>query len=204
MRPSGPPTRVKAREMTIELMVRDSAGRSAVDLVDGFVDALFHGPVDAEPVRPVPPAAMPRTAAGQRAVARRRARVTADRRPPSGVLPSGVGRSAVVTAERGDRLQDRSFTLGRWPRLLCTLTALAAAVLMVLSALPALSGASSPGVAAVTEVTVGAGDSLWSIAQQADPGADPRTAVQRIRTLNGLQSDAVSEGVVLKVPGGHR
>lgn len=78
---------------------------------------------------------------------------------------------------------------------------LAAAVLVVLSA---LSGASSSGVPALTEMTVGAGDSLWSIAQQADPGADPRTAVQRIRTLNGLRSDVVSEGVVLKVPGGHR
>ena len=175
--------------MTIELMVRNSADPSTPDLAD------------AEPVRPISPAGTPRTAAGQRAVARRRARVPADRRPPSGVLPSGVGRVASVTADRGDRWQERSFSLGRWPRLLCTLTMLAAAVLVVL---PALSGASSSGVPALTEMTVGAGDSLWSIAQQADPGADPRTEVQRIRTLNGLRSDVVSEGVVLKVPGGHR
>jgi len=178
--------------MTIELIVRNSADPSAPDLAD------------AEPVRPIAPAGMPRTAAGQWAVARRRARGPADRRPPSGLLPSGVGRVAVVTADRGDRWQERSFSLGRWPRLLCTLTMLAAAVLVVLPALSALSGASASGVPALTEMTVGAGDSLWSIAQQADPGADPRTEVQRIRTLNGLRSDVVSEGVVLKVPGGHR
>jgi LysM repeat protein len=135
-----------------------------------------------------------RTAAGVRAMRRRRARLAADRRPPSGVLPSGTRRSAVVTADCGDEVADRSYPVPRWMRLACTLCFAATAVLVAVVLL------SSGGSQVVGPVVVQQGDTLWSVAQRADPGADTRDVVARIKQLNGLQGDAVGAGVVLQVP----
>lgn len=140
------------------------------------------------------PEVAPRTAAGAKAMRRRRTRMAADRRPPSGVLPSGLGRSAVVTADRGEEVADRVQPIGRWIRLACTLCFTATAVLVAVVLL------SAGGARVVGPVVVQPGDTLWSVAQRADPGADPRAVVDSIRELNGLQSDSVGVGVVLQVP----
>jgi LysM repeat protein len=54
----------------------------------------------------------------------------------------------------------------------------------------------------LTQVIVGPGQSLWSVAENADPGADTRAVIQQIIELNGLTSDDVFAGQRLWVPRG--
>jgi LysM domain len=54
----------------------------------------------------------------------------------------------------------------------------------------------------LTQVTVRPGQSLWSVAENADPGADTRAVVQQIVELNGLTGDVVFAGQRLRVPRG--
>jgi hypothetical protein len=48
-------------------------------------------------------------------------------------------------------------------------------------------------------VVVQAGDSLWSIAERAMPGEDPRDAVAKIESLNRLTSAQVDVGQQLRI-----
>ncbi len=49
--------------------------------------------------------------------------------------------------------------------------------------------------------TIHAGDTLWSIATQVAPDADPRAVALQLQVLNGLQSgDVLQPGQVLQVP----
>lgn len=67
----------------------------------------------------------------------------------------------------------------------------------------AIAGASSqPQAAPVTQsIVVQAGDTLWRVASQLDPQADPRALVDRIAELNGLDSRAALQpGQTLVVP----
>jgi len=48
-------------------------------------------------------------------------------------------------------------------------------------------------------VTVQPGDTLWSIAQRAEPKADPRLVVDQLRKANHLNSVVLSPGQTLKV-----
>lgn len=82
-------------------------------------------------------------------------------------------------------------------------------VLVVMPALLALSGALlavGPGVAEAAPhvvprtVVVGAGESLWTIAERVAPGTDPRTTIAGIERVNGLRSAQVDAGVVLRLP----
>ncbi|MFG6474785.1 LysM peptidoglycan-binding domain-containing protein [Microbacterium sp. P06] len=54
--------------------------------------------------------------------------------------------------------------------------------------------------ATFSEVTVMAGDSLWGIAQEVAPSADPRDVVDAIVRLNALDGVAVSAGQRLAIP----
>jgi hypothetical protein len=54
----------------------------------------------------------------------------------------------------------------------------------------------------LTQVTVRPGQSLWSVAENADPGADTRAVIQQIVELNGLTGDVVVAGQRLWVPRG--
>jgi LysM repeat protein len=139
-------------------------------------------------------AATPRTAAGERALHRRRARLSADRRPPSGVLPSTGRTAAVVRADRGDAVRDVQFAMGRVTRLLCTVVLISATVLIGAALVR------PTGTEVVREVTVEQGDTLWSIAQRVAPDADPRVEAEQIRRLNDLDADPLTVGIVLKVP----
>ncbi|MFB4301889.1 LysM peptidoglycan-binding domain-containing protein [Actinomadura sp. NTSP31] len=54
----------------------------------------------------------------------------------------------------------------------------------------------------VRSTVVEPGDTLWRIATDCDPGADPRVTVQRIIDLNGLGGDpTVQPGQQLVLPG---
>jgi LysM domain len=81
-------------------------------------------------------------------------------------------------------------------RLLAALAAVACAVALVLGyAAPSSSGASHP-----RSHHVRAGETLWSIALHAYPGADPRDAVYRIEQANGLHTADIAAGRVLMLP----
>ena len=54
----------------------------------------------------------------------------------------------------------------------------------------------------LTQVTVRPGQSLWSVAESADPGADTRVVIQQIVELNGLTGAVVFAGQRLWVPHG--
>ena len=52
----------------------------------------------------------------------------------------------------------------------------------------------------LTQVTVRPGQSLWSVAEAADPNADTRLVIQQIINLNGLTEDTIVAGQQLWVP----
>jgi LysM domain len=54
----------------------------------------------------------------------------------------------------------------------------------------------------LTQVTVRPGQSLWSVAENADPDADTRIVIQQIVQLNGLTGDTIFAGQLLWVPRG--
>jgi LysM domain len=54
----------------------------------------------------------------------------------------------------------------------------------------------------LTQVVVRPGQSLWSVAENADPNADPQSVMQQIIELNGLTSDVIQAGQELWVPRG--
>jgi LysM repeat protein len=54
----------------------------------------------------------------------------------------------------------------------------------------------------LAQVVVRPGQSLWSIAESTDPGADTRQVIQQIAELNGLTNNAVVTGQRLWVPRG--
>jgi hypothetical protein len=64
---------------------------------------------------------------------------------------------------------------------------------------PVSSRAAQQGLA---QVTVHPGQSLWSVAESADPAADTRVVIQQIIELNGLTGNAVFAGQRLWVPRG--
>lgn len=53
---------------------------------------------------------------------------------------------------------------------------------------------------AVEMVTVSAGDTLWGIATDVAPEADPRATIAHIAELNALDGEMVQAGQQLKVP----
>ena len=54
----------------------------------------------------------------------------------------------------------------------------------------------------LVQVVVGPGQSLWSVAESADPGQDTRAVIQQIIDLNSLTGDTVVAGQQLWVPRG--
>jgi LysM repeat protein len=63
------------------------------------------------------------------------------------------------------------------------------------------SGPASPrGLVAKVEVLPG--QSLWSVAEEYDPNADPRVTIHDIQQLNSMSGDQVQAGEVLWVPRG--
>jgi LysM domain len=62
---------------------------------------------------------------------------------------------------------------------------------------------SSPGTGqSLAQVTVRPGQSLWSVAEAADPNADTRVVIQQVVELNGLTGNVVFAGQRLWVPRG--
>jgi Tfp pilus assembly protein FimV len=105
-----------------------------------------------------------------------------------------------ITAPRATRL--RLTVRGR--RILAALAALPAVVALSLAVISGGSALASrdTGMASgsFATFTVSAGDSLWSVAEQVAPGADPRDVVDAIVRLNALDGVTVSAGQQLSIP----
>ena len=85
------------------------------------------------------------------------------------------------------------------------LTFLAATPLVIAALVFALNGgianASLEGSSASFEyVTVGAGETLWQVAEQLAPNADPRDVIAQIEQVNQLDSADVFAGQQLAIP----
>lgn len=83
------------------------------------------------------------------------------------------------------------------------LLALAATPLVIAALVMALNGGMATATdssAPVQYVTVQSGQSLWSLAQQIAPHADPRDVVADIASYNGLADSSVQVGERLAVP----
>ena len=74
--------------------------------------------------------------------------------------------------------------------------------LIVAGAAQAISHSAAPGTAGsgLAQVAVRPGQSLWSVAESADPDADTRLVIQQIIQLNALTGDTVFAGQRLWVP----
>lgn len=96
----------------------------------------------------------------------------------------------------------RLTTRGR--RVLTTLAAVPAVIAVVVAVLSGGAALASREAGApegsFQTVTVSAGESLWSIAQEVAPDADPRDVVASISRLNGLSDGVVPAGARLFIP----
>lgn len=92
----------------------------------------------------------------------------------------------------------------RGRRILAALAALPAVVALSLAVIGGGSALASREAGAPSgsfaTLTVAAGDSLWSIAEQVAPGADPRDVVDAIVRLNALDGVTLSAGQQLSIP----
>lgn len=84
----------------------------------------------------------------------------------------------------------------------------AVVLLIGVASLAAATAAKAAGRAArpasgghqIVKVMVRPGQTLWSIAGEQDPGADPRAVIAQISQLNSLPGFGVTPGQVLWVP----
>jgi LysM repeat protein len=91
----------------------------------------------------------------------------------------------------------------RGRRLLAALAALPLAVGIGFAAISggsALASGESAATAAFDTVTVMPGDTLWAIAEDVAPTADPRTVISEIQKLNALSSGSLQVGQQLSIP----
>jgi LysM repeat protein len=82
--------------------------------------------------------------------------------------------------------------------------ALAAAPLVAGLVLASVTSTASAGSENATvsfaTVTVGSGESLWSIAERIAPQSDPREVIGDLQRFNGLEDSSVLPGQTLAIP----
>jgi hypothetical protein len=115
--------------------------------------------------------------------------------------PAGSARPAAVTASAPIRLTQR----GR--AVVAVLVVIIATVAVTVASLAAAGGAQASnhgrpgaGYAGLRQIVVQPGQTLWSIAAQAEPSADPRLVVAEIMTANAMTSTVIEAGQLLWVP----
>jgi hypothetical protein len=149
------------------------------------------------PELPELPAVLPQDTARSRAAVRWIA--AADSPVPSHAPRSGPARGQPANAPL--RLTRR----GRVVVVVAAALVLAALSLVIAGAAQATNSTNYPGPArapqqSLAQVTVLPGQSLWSVAESADPGTDTRVVVQQIIELNRLTGNVVFAGQRLRVP----
>jgi LysM repeat protein len=155
------------------------------------------------PARPGAAAVLPQDSAANRAAARW-----------TGSYQTGPGHAGQrLTGRRqttrpvagGDQAASAPLRLTRRGRVVVAVAAvllLTALSLVVAGSALATNHAapSRAGEQHLTQVTVRPGQSLWSVAEAADPDADTRLVIQQIIKLNGLTGDTIVAGQQLWVP----
>ncbi len=127
---------------------------------------------------------------------------------PAVALPSGSGvRPRRLGAPSAPSAPSASLRLTRRGRVVVAAVAallVTAIFLLAAAAAQATSHAASPRAARqnIVPVVVRPGQSLWSVAENADPDQDTRAVIQQIIELNALNSDVVVAGQQLWVPRG--
>jgi|SRR5215469_13233910 len=121
---------------------------------------------------------------------------------PSAVIPPRPMRARMqASAPQPVRLTRRGRVV-----VATTVVAVIAAVALIIG-LAAAGGAQatshgqpSGGYQGMHQIVVRPGQTLWSIASTAEPGADPRDVVQQIMTANAMSGTTISAGQLLWVP----
>jgi hypothetical protein len=158
------------------------------------------------------PAQAPRSAppAGRSAPALRRPGLAgsgapAGRRAPAAGRHLLAGSRALAAGRPAPRLTRRGQLVVT--ALIVTAVVAAAGLLVAVLSGAARAGAVSHGFLpqvnhwGLAAVVVRPGQTLWSIALRAEPGADPRVVVLEIMNLNSLRSSVIEPGQRLWVPG---
>ena len=140
------------------------------------------------------PAVLPQDTARSRAAVRWIA-------PADSPVPSHAPRSEPARGQSANaplRLTRR----GRVVVVVATALVLAALSLVIAGAAQATNypGPARASQQSLAQVTVLPGQSLWSVAESADPGTDTRVVVQQIIELNRLTGNVVFAGQRLRVP----
>lgn len=119
---------------------------------------------------------------------------------PQSVL-AAARRSATRSASPRSAQQAPLRLTRRGRVVLAAVAALAVAGLSLLAANAAqATNQPAPSRQDLVQVMVRPGQSLWSVAESADPDQDTRTVIKQIIDLNSLSSDTVSAGQQLWVP----
>ena len=120
--------------------------------------------------------------------------------PPVSARPASARPAHPRTASAPLRLTRR----GRVVVAIATVLVLAVLSLVIAASAQATNHPvpSSGTQHSLAQVTVRPGQSLWSVAEAADPDADTRVVIQQIIELNGLTGDVVFAGQQLWVPRG--
>lgn len=119
---------------------------------------------------------------------------------PAYAAPALSGlRSGRRSAGRRRRAAAPALRMTRRGRLV--VLTLALLVVLLPGAWRAMATAQVEGPTTVA-VTVQPGDTLWGIAAEIDPGADPRALIAEIREMNALTQSGLVPGQVLVVPAG--
>jgi LysM repeat protein len=130
--------------------------------------------------------------------------------PPAGSLEEDPVSTISITPARGIAPARATSPRAASPRL--RLTTRGRVVLGTLAAAPLVAGlvfasvtapasaGNEQGTTSFATVTVGAGESLWSIAERIAPQSDPREVIGELQRLNGLEDSAVAAGQTIAIP----
>ena len=114
--------------------------------------------------------------------------------------PPETARPVPGTAPAPLRLTRRGRLVVAAILLLLATIAITVASMTISGAQAANHGRPGGGYAGMHQIVVQPGQTLWSIAAQAEPSADPRQVVAQIMTANSMASSAVQAGELLWVP----
>jgi LysM domain len=124
--------------------------------------------------------------------------------PPHGLAPRPRLAPDQAARNQAARVPLRLTRRGRVVVAVAAALLLAVLSLVIAASAQATSHPAPSGTAqrSLVQVTVRPGQSLWSVAENADPNADTRVVVQQIIELNGLTGNLVFAGQRLWVPRG--
>jgi LysM repeat protein len=186
----------------------------AADLAPAARPELLHVPAASAELLPVPaarpellpvvPAARPERLPVPAARPERLPVPAARPEPAYGLSPRPRLASDQAARNQAARVPLRLTRRGRVVVAVVTALLLAALSLVIAASAQATShpAPSSAAQRSLVQVTVRPGQSLWSVAENADPNADTRVVIQQIIELNGLTGNVVFAGQRLWVPRG--